>query len=70
MAYSEYKIVRVNDSGCSTFFFGGANIPEVKLQQVLNEEAKNGWTMVFQVTEKARFLLFFSRDSVLVTFAR
>ena len=70
MSYSEYRVVRVNEGGCSTLLFGGANIPEKKLEKVINEHAKDGWSVVFQITEHSRFLLLFSRDSVLVTFGR
>lgn len=70
MSYSEYKVVRVNEGGCSTLLFGGASIPDKKLEKVLNEHAKDGWTMLFQFTEHSRFLLLLSRESVLVTFGR
>ncbi|MBK6418694.1 MAG: DUF4177 domain-containing protein [Ignavibacteria bacterium] len=68
--YKEYKVVRVNEGGCSTLLFGGASIPEKKLERELNAQASDGWTVVFQITEHSRFLLFFSRESVLVTFGR
>jgi hypothetical protein len=70
MSYSEYKVVRVNEGGCSTLLFGGASIPDKKLEKVLNEHTKEGWTMLFQFTERSRFMLILSRESVLVTFGR
>jgi len=68
--YKEYKILRISEGGCSTLLFGSANIPEKKLEQELNAHAANGWSVVFQVTERTRFLLFLSRESVLVTLGR
>lgn len=63
----EYKVVRVTEGGCSTLLFGASAIPERKLEKILNEEAKHGWRVVFQVIESKRFLLFWSRESVIVT---
>ena len=70
MAYSEYKVELIQDGGCSTFLFGSGNIPVDKVQKVINNYAKDGWTMVFQVIESRRFLLFWTRQAVLITFAR
>ena len=68
--YSEYKVEVIQDGGCSTFFFGNGNIPTKKLESVLNNYAKNDWSLVFQVIERRRFLLFWSRQAVILTFGR
>lgn len=68
--YKEYKILQVSDGGCSTLLFGSANIPIKKLEQELNAHAANGWTVVFQFTERTRFLLVFSRETLVVTLGR
>ncbi len=68
--YKEYKILRISEGGCSTLLFGSANIPEKKLEQELNAHAANGWSVVFQVTERTRFLLVLSRESLVITLGR
>ena len=70
MAYSEYKVELIQDGGCSTLLFGSGNLPVDKVQNVINQYAQNGWTMVFQVIESRRFLLFWTRQAILITFAR
>ena len=70
MAYSEYKVLHIHEGGCGTVLLGSAGIPIKKLEAVLNEEAANGWQLVFQAIEKKRFLLFWSRESVIVTLGR
>lgn len=67
MAFSEYKVVRINEGG---LLFGVSGIPEKKLEKVINEHAKDGWSMVFQITEHSRLWSILSRESVLVTFGR
>ncbi len=69
-AYSEYKVEVIQDGGCSTLLFGSGNIPVDKMQKVLNSYARDGWTLVFEVVESRRFLLFWSRQAVILTFAR
>ena len=69
-AYSEYKVEVIQDGGCSTLLFGSGNIPVDKIQKVLNSYARDGWTLVFEVVESRRFLLFWSRQAVILTFAR
>ena len=67
MAYSQYKVIEIAEGGCGTLLLGAATIPTRKLEQRLNEEAANGWRVVFQIIEKQRFLLFWTRERVLVT---
>lgn len=68
--FTEYKVIRVSEGGCSTLLFGHATIPEQKLSSALNSESKLGWQVVFQVVEQTRFLIFWRRESVLVTLGR
>jgi hypothetical protein len=42
-------------------------MPIKKIEQTLNQQAKMGWQVVFQVIEKRRFLLFWSREAMVVT---
>lgn len=68
--YQEYKVIEVKEGGCGTLILGSSAIPQEKLQKRLNEEAKEGWQVVFQVIEQKRFLLFWTREVVIVTLGR
>lgn len=68
--YSEYKIVMVAEGGCGTIFLGASGIPVKKLEATLNEEAAQGWQLVFQVIEQKRFWLFWTRETVVITLGR
>ena len=68
--FKEYKVVRISESGCSAIFFGSANLPLKKIEKTLNDAAKEGWHVVFQVVENKRTLLLWSRESLVVTFGR
>ena len=68
--YSEYKVVRVSESGCSAILFGSAALPMKKINAVLNENAKEGWQVVFEIVETKRLWLFWARESLLVTLGR
>jgi hypothetical protein len=68
--YKEYKVIRVSESGCATLLLGASLLPTDILQKRLNEEARQGWQVVFMVVEKARFLLFWERASLVVTLGR
>jgi hypothetical protein len=68
--YKEYKVIRVSESGCATILLGSSLLPTDILQKRLNAEARQGWQVVFMVVEKARFLLFWTRESLVVTLGR
>ncbi|ADD68059.1 conserved hypothetical protein [Denitrovibrio acetiphilus DSM 12809] len=68
--YREYKVIHIVEGGLGTIFLGASGIPLKKLENALNQEAASGWQVVFQVLEKKRFLLFWSRDAVIVTLGR
>lgn len=70
MSFKEYKVIEVVEGGCSTLLFGNANIPIEKMQSMINSFASEGWQVVFQVIETKRFLLFWKRESVIVTLGR
>lgn len=70
MNYNEYKIVRISESGCGAILFGSAPLPVTKIEKVLNEEVKAGWQVVFQIIETKRTLLFWTRESMLLTLGR
>ena len=70
MAYSQYKVIHVAEGGCSTLLFGASGMPIEKLEETLNEEAKDGWQLVFMVLEQKRYLLFWTREAAIVTLGR
>jgi hypothetical protein len=70
MAYREYRVDVVTESGCSTVIFGASAFPAEPLSRYLTEQAKEGWQLTFMVVETRRFLLFWAREAVIVTLAR
>ena len=70
MSYSEYKVIHIVEGGCGTILLGSAGLPMKKLEAELNKEAAAGWQLVFQVIEKKRFLLFWSREALIITLGK
>ena len=70
MAYSEYKVVHVAEGGCGTLLVGSSGLPLKKLEAELNEHAADGWQLVFQAIEHKRYLLFWDRETIIVTLGR
>ena len=70
MSYSQYKVIEVSEGGCSTLIFGGAKLPLDKIEDTLNQHASEGWNVVFQVVEQKRFLLLWTRESIIITFGK
>jgi hypothetical protein len=70
MSQKEYKVEIVEEGGCATFLLGSARFPKKKFEKVCNDMAADGWEVVFQVMESRRFMLFFSKEACIVTFAR
>ena len=70
MTFTEYKVIAVSEGALGTLFFGASGMPLQRLQETLNQEVQEGWQVVFQVLEKKRFLLFWTRESVIVTLGR
>lgn len=70
MSYKEYKIINVVEGGLGTVFLGASGIPIKKMEVTLNQEAAEGWQVVFQVVEQKRFLLFWKRESIVITLGR
>ena len=68
--YDEFKVVHIVEGGCGTLLLGASGLPLKKIESTLNAEAANGWQVVFQVIEKKRFMLFWTREALLVTLGR
>ena len=67
MKYTEYKVVRISESGCATIFLGASALPVSLMEEKLNRLAKDGWQVICEVVEQQRFLLFWTREAVVVT---
>ena len=70
MAFKEYKVLHIVEGGLGTIFLGASGIPTKKMEIALNKEAADGWALAFQVLEQKRFLLFWKREAVVITFGR
>ena len=68
--YKEYKVMHIVESGCATLLLGAAGLPLKKMEVALNEQAAEGWQLVFQVIEMKRMWLFWKRESVIITLGR
>jgi len=68
--FTEYKVIHVAEGGCGTVFLGSSGLPLKKIESTLNEEAANGWQLVFQVLEQKRFWLFWTREAAILTLGR
>ncbi len=67
MQYSRYKVIAISEGGLSTLLVGSAKLPLKKIERILNEEARDGWQVVYEIVEHRRFLLFWTRESMIVT---
>ncbi len=70
MAYTEYKVLHIVEGGLGTIFLGSSGIPIKKMEITLNKEASDGWQVVFQIVEKKRFMLFWSREAIIITLGK
>lgn len=68
--FKEYKVETISEGSLGTVFLGASNIPVKKLEARINFLATQGWQVVFQVIEKKRFLLFWQRETVILTVGR
>ncbi|RUO68448.1 DUF4177 domain-containing protein [Idiomarina ramblicola] len=68
--FTEYKVIHVAEGGCGTLLLGSSGLPLKKIESTLNQEAADGWQMVFQVLEQKRFWLFWTREAAILTLAR
>ena len=68
--YDEFKILHIAEGGCGTIFLGSSGLPLKKIESTLNQEAAAGWQVVFQVIENKRYMLFWTREAMVVTLGR
>jgi hypothetical protein len=70
MIYKEYKVISIVEGGLGTVLLGASGIPTKKMETALNLEAAEGWSVVFQIVEQKRFMLFWKREAVIITLGR
>lgn len=70
MEHRQYKVISISEGGCGTVLLGAAAVPIKKLEEALNQEAAAGWQLHFMVIEHRRFLLFWTRETVIITLVR
>ena len=68
--FKEYKVIRISENGCATILLGASILPTDLIQKRLNHEAEKGWQVVYEVVEQQRLLLFWTRESLIVTLGR
>ena len=70
MVFSQYKVMAISEGALGTIFLGASGFPLKKMETVLNEQAAEGWQLVFQVVERRRLWLFWARETVIVTLGK
>lgn len=68
--FKEYKVIRVSQTGVGILILGASAMPIKKVETILNQEALDGWSLAFQVVEVSRYMLFWKRQSVILTLGR
>ncbi|MFD2631823.1 DUF4177 domain-containing protein [Idiomarina piscisalsi] len=68
--FTEYKVIHIAEGGCGTLLLGSSGLPLKKIESTLNQEAADGWQLVFQVLEQKRFWLFWTREAAILTLGR
>lgn len=63
-----YKVKTITEGRIGALLFGGSNMSTTKIENALNEMDKDGYEMVFMVSDKVRNFIFASRERVVLTF--
>ena len=66
----EYKVISIVEGAVGTIFLGASGLPTKRMEEALNQHAKDGWELAFQVIEQKRMLLFWQREAVIMTLRR
>ena len=66
----EYKVEVIKEAALGTIFLGSSKLPVEKMEEVMNKYGNDGWDVTFQVIEKRRLLLFWTREAAVITFSR
>ncbi len=68
--FREYKVIRVVEGEVANTLVGSANLPIEKIQKILNDEAKQGWQLVFQCVDQTWGWFARSRQAIVLTMGR
>lgn len=66
----EYRVESVSEGALGTILAGSSKLPVKRMENVMNEYGAEGWNMEFMVIESKRYLLFWQRESAVLTFSR
>ncbi len=66
----DYQVRMLSEGALGTILLGRSSINPNKLSNTLNEMARQGYRNTFQVLERRRMLLFWTRESLLLSFER
>jgi len=67
---ARYRVIAVSEGALGTILAGASKLPLKKMESVMNQYGGEGWNMDFMVIEHKRFLLFWERESAILTFSR
>ena len=70
VAVRTLSILGSHPFGLALIDFMGHMRVDPRLEVALNKAAAEGWTLLFQVVEQKRFMLFWKREAVILTLAR
>ena len=65
-----YQIDRISEGTFATILLGSSTINTNKMQDAINRRAAQGYRLVFQVIEKKRTLIFWKRESLILSYER
>jgi hypothetical protein len=66
----EFKIEVVTEGALGTIFLGSSSLPIKKMEALMNQYGQQGWDVSFQLIEHRILLLFWNRESAVITFSR
>ena len=66
----QYKVEVIKEGGLGTLFLGASKLPTEKIEEVLNQYGRQGWSLDFMVIEQHRFMIFWTREAAIITLSR
>lgn len=68
--WKEFKVESVKESAFWTIFLWAAKVPLKKMETIMNKYGSEWWDVVFQIMESRRLLIFWTRETIIITFSR
>ena len=66
----EYRVETLTEGMIGSLLLGASSISGQALEQRLNQLGSEGWELMMQVIERRRFLLFWTREAMILTLKR